>query len=820
MSRGMRYGFGELDLCTDTRRLVADGDVVHVEPQVFDVLAALITERHRVIPKEELLDLVWGSRFVSESALTSRIKAARAAVGDDGRTQRVIRTVHGTGYQFVAEVTERAPASPGAGRSTRLPATAGALYGRARELEDLDALTRDHRLVTILGAGGMGKTRLSVELGRQVDNAVFVDLAAVRDEDALGDALALAIGVEAGAADDVTTACTNYLSGRRTFLIIDNCEHVADAAGRLVTRILADVDDIRLLATSRVPLEHREEVIFRLAPLPLLILTDDQPTPELAAQNAAIALFCDRARRVQHDFDLHPDVVGPVATLCAALDGMPLAIELAAGRLGTFGVADLVERLDRRLDLLGSQRSTGDDRHRTLRTTLNWSYELLPPACQRLFRFMSVYPAGLPVDGVEWLATQIDLDSDALQALNGLVESSLLLRRETPSGTRYPMLETMRTFGIDLLTTAGELEVAEELTVRRALDVTETMREERRAREREWNEQIRQELANLREARAVMHRAGRHGDLLAISVNLNDWGRMRNVSELWSWCDELDPDMFRGVDRARVQAVRSQAAWRRGRIEESAMRAEAALAEDGLDDWVLAASLSDLATAMLFRGELADAGRMWRARVDVDGDVHDLANVALTQAYAGDPDGARTAMEVLLAEIRSNDHPLGEAWGCYVLGEVARIRHDPDTIELLTRAVELAEEVGASFVAGVAGVTLCTAMDSAGDRVGAAHRCSGLVDHWLRAGGWTQLWTTLRNASVFLHDHDPTLAAALLIAADADPDAPGVDDATADATDAYRDTLLERADQARLDGLLALDRARLADTARQVLAAV
>lgn len=819
----MRYRFAEFELCTDTRRLTAEGDEVHIEPQVYDVLVHLVVNRSRVASKEDLLDTVWGSRFVSESALTSRIKAARAAVGDDGRSQEVIRTAHGHGYQFVAEVEELASvALPAASDSAaRLPSQVGVLHGRIKELQELGELSLEHRLVTLLGPGGVGKTRLSVELGHSVADfdAVFVDLAAVRDGDALGDALALALGVEAGMADDITTACTQFLTGRRTFLIVDNCEHVADAAAQLIARILNDVAEIRIVATSRVPLDHAEEVLYRLSTLPTLIVTDDPPAPEIAMQNAAVALFCDRARRVQHDFQLDPEMVAPVAALCAGLDGLPLAIELAAGRLGTFGVEDLVARLDRRLDLLGSQRSGRNDRHRTLRVTLNWSYELLPPSFQQLFRFMSVYPAGLPVDGVEWLAEQIDLDDDPLLALDGLVESSLLLRRETRSGSRYPMLETMRTFGIDLSSTAGELERANELAAQRALAVTAQVRAERRNDEGWWNDRVRQEVPNIREARIGLAQHNDATGLLAISADLHEWGEMRDVSELWTWADELAVDSYQGDEQAQVLVIAAQAAWRRGRIEECKALGQRAL-DIATEGWSLTESYSVLGVASLFLGNLADASRYWDARAAIDGDPFDTANAALGRAYAGQLDEARNDLEALLERVLVTGHALDEAWCCYILGEIAASRGDDDCVEWLTRAVSMAEELGAHFVVGVAGLTLCTAMDAAGDRPGAARRCSGLVDHWLRAGSWTQLWTTLRNASMFLFDADPTLALALLRAADADPFAPGVEPATAEATTAYMTSLEERADGPRLAELLELDRARLADTARIALAAV
>ena len=463
----MRFVFHDVEVDVAQRLVRVAGEPVALEPQVFDVLTLLMRHRDRVVGKPELLTEVWGSRFVSDSALTSRIKSARAAVGDNGREQHTIRTVHGQGYQFVARVDERPPSEAWTGptRPAGVPVPQDGFYGRERELAAVGGLVTRCRLVTIVGPGGTGKTRLSLELARGREGGpqpaggvsaawTFVELAEVRDAGAVGQALVAALGIEAPSADEVGAACA-YLRGEPTLLVVDNCEHVLPAARRLVSRVLDETADTRVLSTSRGPLGLRAEQVYRLQPLPV---------PEEAAfagpdtaVNPAVALFLDRARRGAHEIRLDAHSAPDVVALCRALDGLPLALELAAGRAGTFGVPDLLARLDRRLDLLGDDRADTSARHRSLRTALGWSFEQLDPACRQLFDHLSVFPAGLTLEGLEWLVERLALDvgGDTWRALDRLVATSLVNRVEYPSGTRYVQLETMRAFGSERLAADG-----------------------------------------------------------------------------------------------------------------------------------------------------------------------------------------------------------------------------------------------------------------------------------------------------------------------------------------------------------------------------
>jgi non-specific serine/threonine protein kinase len=343
--------------------------------------------------------------------------------------------------------------------------------GRAGELDEVAGLLAEYRLVTVTGPGGVGKTRLTAEVARRVagrfaDGAWLVELAAVGDAALVPAAVAVALGVHQPPSMSLMQALTEVLARRQLLVVLDNCEHVAAAAAELCAALLPAADDVRVLATSREPLGIGGEARYRLAPLTL---------PGLDAQgetggSEAVALFADRARQADPHFELGGAAGAAVARLVARLDGMPLAIELAAARVESLGVAQLLDRLDDRLALLAGGDRLAAPRQRSLAATVEWSYRLLGEDERRVFRALAVFPGPFTLDAAEQVA-----GAGAGTAVLHLVDCSLLTPpRAGPDGrSRYLMLETLRAYGRDRLAEAAEQPGAAAALAGYALQVAE-----------------------------------------------------------------------------------------------------------------------------------------------------------------------------------------------------------------------------------------------------------------------------------------------------------------------------------------------------------
>jgi len=325
--------------------------------------------------------------------------------------------------------------------------------GREEAVRDVAGLLEEYRLVTVTGPGGVGKTRLVGQVagqvaGRFADGAWLAELAAVRDPAQVTAVVAAALGIREQPGMPLAEALARVLAGQQLLLVLDNCEHVIGAAAQLCAGVLAAADEVRVLATSREPLAVAGEARYRLGPLTL-------PSPDDAmggGGSEAVALFADRARRADARFVLDGQAGPVVARLVVRLDGMPLAIELAAARVEALGVAQLLDRLEDRLALLTSGDRLAADRQRSLAATAEWSYRLLNDGERRVFRAVSVFPAGFTLEGAEAVAGEA-----AGPVVLRLVDCSLLAPpRAGPDGrSRYVMLETLRAYAARLLAEAG-----------------------------------------------------------------------------------------------------------------------------------------------------------------------------------------------------------------------------------------------------------------------------------------------------------------------------------------------------------------------------
>jgi len=327
-------------------------------------------------------------------------------------------------------------------RRDNLPAEVTRFVGRKRELAAVTEAIARHRLVTLRGAGGVGKTRLALRAAAEERESVsdgcwLVELSALRDPALLARTIADALGLPDESSSDPMAALADHLSDREMLLVLDTCEHVVDSCAQLARVLLGAAPGLRILATSREPLNVPDEDVLLIAPLGMTA------EPGGSAEADAVALFVDRAQAAMEGFRLTPENTPHVAELCRKLDGIPLALELAAVRLRSMPVEEILARLDDRFRILGTTR-TNTDRHRTLRSAVSWSHELCMPGEQRLWACLSVFPGSFNLAAAEYVC-----GPSALDDLPRLVEKSVV-QYDDQAG-RYRMLDTMREFGAERL---------------------------------------------------------------------------------------------------------------------------------------------------------------------------------------------------------------------------------------------------------------------------------------------------------------------------------------------------------------------------------
>ena len=469
--------FGRFELQPDERCLRVDGAPAALGGRAFDLLLALAERPGHLVGKHDLMDLVWPGLVVQENNLAAQISALRKVLGDG-----VITTIPGRGYRFVAAVESAAPADAssrsaaqatsrdGAGSvaarlPTRLPAELPALLGRADELEALAALVDRHRLVSVVGAGGIGKSLLAQHLlasrrDRYPQGVCWVELTQVDEAAALPGAVAAALGVEGGQGDPLA-ALVAAAAPLTMLLALDNAEHVLADVAQLCLALHEGAPQLRLLVTSQAPLRLAPEQALRIGPL---AVPDAEVPAQHALRFAAVALFAERARAVDRRFALTDANAPAVIETCRALDGVPLAIELAAARAPMLGTKRLLASMQQRLDLLSASRDrAAPPRQQALRSALEWSVGLLDERERQVFRRLGVVAGSASLELVQQLLVDADEGGTldvwaALDALDALVDRSLvtLLAGDDADEPRYRLLETPRAFALECLAAAAE----------------------------------------------------------------------------------------------------------------------------------------------------------------------------------------------------------------------------------------------------------------------------------------------------------------------------------------------------------------------------
>ena len=455
--------FGPFRLFPKSRLLEKDGAHLHVGGRALDILIFLAERPGEVVDKRELVKRVWADVNVDDGSLRFHIAALRKALGDTGKSARYVVNVPGRGYCFVASLAQVTPALPAPAIDVplprSLPAPLARVIGRDDVIEKISTGLASHRFVTVVGPGGIGKTAVAVTVGHRrlahFDGRVFfVDFGPVRKPELAAITIASTLGLSINAEDPIPALLT-HLQARPTLLILDSCEHLLESLAPLVERLVREAPRLHVLATSRESFRGEGERIFRLFPLDCPPRRDDLAVAEILAYPAA-QLFVERIAQSSGPFQLSAEEAPLVADICRRLDGIALAIELAAGRVNAYGIAGTASLLDSRFSLQWRGRRTAIPRHQTLSAALDWSYDLLPASESAILRRLSVFAGPFTPEAAAAVASGDGLSAAAtMEAIDNLVTKSLI----APSGARtlrYRLLDTTRTYALGKLNEAGE----------------------------------------------------------------------------------------------------------------------------------------------------------------------------------------------------------------------------------------------------------------------------------------------------------------------------------------------------------------------------
>ncbi len=461
------YASGECEIDLARRELRVLGAPVPVGGRAFEIIEVLAQSAGELVTKDELMDRIWPGAIVMENTLQVHTAAVRKALGP---YRNLLKTESRRGYRLLGDwaVRRHDAARPpiglqrmrvgGGSPVTNFPAPVTHLIGRSAAVARLQDLISAYRVVTLTGPGGIGKSSLALKIARGAvnqftDGGWLVELASLTDPGLVPSTVAHVLGLAPGGGEVSAEAVARAIGRQHQLLVLDNCEHVIEAVAHLAETFVRLCPHTTILATSREVLRIEGEHVYRVPPLD--VPADGQDEPDSILGHGAVELFVTRARALGSGPPNEDDLLA-IAAICRHLDGIPLAVEFAAARAAILGIQLVANGLGDRFALLTSGRRTALARHRTLRATLDWSYQLLPPEEQRLLRHLAVFPAGFTLGAAEAVGTAAGIAAPVVVGISSLTAKSLLDRDGSAAITRWRLLETTRAYALEELTAKNE----------------------------------------------------------------------------------------------------------------------------------------------------------------------------------------------------------------------------------------------------------------------------------------------------------------------------------------------------------------------------